>query len=78
MSDLRESTRKKPLGFVFITFKQQFMVEKLVSDYKFGFFSFLFKKTRCFKKCFNRQQLAKSSCISDDLRSDKWRVRAAW
>ncbi len=77
MSDLRESTKKLPLGFVFITFKRQTMVDKLVSDYKFGIFSFLFKKTKCFKDRYN-QHIAKSSCISSDLRSDKWRVRAAW
>ena len=72
---------KHPLGIFFVTFEDQFMAGKFLKDYHLGFIGGFLRrnftdKGRCtdFYLCRN---LAKSSSISTQIKSDMWSVKYA-
>jgi hypothetical protein len=76
-----ESTSKKPMGILFITFQNQKMSELFIRYYFYSYltpiFHSLFGKRKSCLKCFLCKHLPKDSSVSNQIASTKWFVKYA-
>lgn len=80
ISKEREKCLKKPLGILFITFKDQAMADKFLKHYRYGLIGNIihaYCPTNKCSKCFLCQDLVRPSSIGQRLKSEFWSAKYA-
>jgi hypothetical protein len=79
IDELREETLENPLGILFVTFESQKMTETFLTCYRLGPFGNFLNLASILNqiRCCACKELAHTSSVSDELRSNHWHAEDA-